>query len=221
LDNQFQVFKKHFLSQVILFGSLVFFCMVGCDRVTRYKILSFFFEGVPTPDDKRPGVGDDVNIVIITNVEKLDVMNPENRTIEPDKYGQKLSSSHEFARDCAQCHTGGFSSGQQELREPLPDLCYSCHRDLIQEGDYLHGPLNVGECIFCHDPHQSAYIHLQKAPEPLLCYRCHQQPDIAVIPGHQACLDKVCTDCHDPHGSSMPHLFKTGVEELNNPDSVD
>ena len=143
------------------------------------------------------------------------------RKAEPDKLGQKIASRHQFVKDCAACHTGGLSSGRQELRESLPELCYSCHADLYQEGDSLHGPLNVGECLFCHDPHQSAYVRLQKTPQPQLCYQCHQRSDIAVIPGHQDRLEGVCTDCHDPHGSSQPALLKANIKEQDTPDRVD
>ena len=203
---------------MILGGSIL--CLViGCDRVTRHNVLTFFFEGVPPLDGKTAGA--DANIVTITNVDKLDIMNTRERGVVIDATGQKRASRHEFVKDCAACHTGGLSSGRQELRQPLPVLCTSCHADLTQEGDFLHGPLNVGECVFCHDAHQSAYVHLQKAPQPQLCYRCHQKQDIAVIPGHSEQLEGICTDCHEPHGSSRPNLLKTTLNPQDEPARAD
>lgn len=219
-SSEVVILNRRLLSILLFFGGGTAFCLVGCDRTTRYKVLTFFFEGVPSPDgnvsdaEKQP--------IIVTNTgDRQDIMNPEGRVVEPDRFGQRLSSRHDFAKDCAQCHTGGLSSGQQELRKPLPDLCYSCHTDLHQEGDYLHGPLNVGECIFCHDPHQSAYVHLQKSPQPQLCYQCHLKENIAVIPGHEECLDGVCTDCHNPHSSADSKLLKTNEEKRGDPNSID
>jgi len=116
---------------------------------------------------------------------------------------------------------GDLRSGRQELKKILTDLCYSCHTNLYRESDYLHGPLNVGECLFCHDPHQSGYVHLQKAPEPDLCYRCHRKEDIATVPGHPEYLEMACTDCHDPHGSSVPDLLKPGWQQRNDLNATD
>ena len=191
-----------------MFAGIVLFCMIGCDREARYKVLTFFFEGVPEPGANKRGA--DANFVSMTNVQKLHLDRDGTRTVQVDKLGQKFASRHDFSRDCAQCHTGSMGSGRQELRAPLPEMCYSCHGDLHKEGDYLHGPLYVGECVFCHDPHSSAFVHLQKAPQPDLCFRCHQKADVVLIPGHREALNGVCTVCHDPHGSSVPKLLKVG-----------
>jgi len=192
-------------------AGIVLFCAIGCDRESRYKVLTFFFEGVPEPGAKKARRWvSDANTVTMTNAQLRDQQKDGNRAAPVDKLGQRLSSRHDFSRECDKCHTGGMTSGHQELRAPLPDLCYSCHSDLHQKGDYLHGPLYVGECVFCHEPHSSGFIHLQKAPQPDLCLRCHQESDLVLIPGHREALQGVCTDCHDPHGSSVPKLLRVG-----------
>lgn len=215
-----RMIKLRLFSLMVTLG-IILWVQTGCDRAAREKVLMFFFEGVPSSDGTPSGVGADPNIVILSKMDGVDVMNTNGRVIEPDPWGQKISSSHDFARDCAQCHTGGLRSGQQELREQVPDLCHSCHTDDRREGEFVHGPLNTGECLFCHDPHQSAYVHLQKAPEPALCFRCHQQGDIAAIPDHQERVDQVCTGCHDPHASPVRQLLKSGWEQSDDPDPVE
>ena len=185
----------------------------------RYKVLTFFFEGVPTPDGKVHGAEEDPNIIILTNTKIQDVFDSDTRISEPDQYGQRISSVHDVAKNCSQCHTDGFDS--DHLKVQPPDLCYSCHMDFHREKEYLHGPLNVGECVFCHNPHQSVFIHLQQAPQPQLCYRCHLQESVATIPGHRERLETRCTDCHDPHGSSGPGLLKPGWEEKDVSSRVD
>ena len=42
---------------------IISFCIIGCDQDTRYKVLTFFFEGVPEPGTKRSGWGSDANSV--------------------------------------------------------------------------------------------------------------------------------------------------------------
>lgn len=194
---------------MMLLGAVVLGVLIGCDRAARYEVLTFFFEGVPPLDGTHATAGADANVVILTNANIMSSMNPEHVVLQPDQFGQRVSSNHEFVRDCAQCHTGGFSSSRQDLRQDVPALCYSCHTDLHEPDDSLHGPLNVGECVFCHDPHQSAYVRLQKLPQPALCYSCHKVEDIVSIPGHAEPLQQACTGCHDPHGSSIPPLLKT------------
>ena len=53
-----------------------------------------------------------------------------------------------------------------------PTLCYGCH-DRIDEKRYVHGPLAVGDCLVCHDPHRgygAAHLREEQAP---LCGKCH------------------------------------------------
>mgnify|MGYP001571791565 CR=1 FL=1 len=37
---------------IVLLGVFVFFS-TGCDKYTRYKVLTFFFTGVPNPDEPQ------------------------------------------------------------------------------------------------------------------------------------------------------------------------
>ncbi|MDH4202811.1 MAG: hypothetical protein OEV87_07940 [Phycisphaerae bacterium] len=213
MSNQTRLLRKRVLLLLMFFAGVI-----GCDRTTRYKVLTFFFEGVPSPDAKY--IQSKPKDTILSSADRLKAVKSAN-VLVLDSLGQRRSSRHSIAKDCAQCHAGDLRSGRQELKTLLPKLCYSCHTDLYQESDYLHGPINVGECVFCHEPHQSAYVHLQKAPEPQLCYRCHQREDIATIPDHPEYLEKVCTDCHNPHGSPVPHLLKVDRQEQTDPDGVD
>ena len=209
MPNQHRKFYRRALVLLVFFSAILVLCVIGCNQDARYKVLTFFFEGVPKPGEENPRSRWNVNRGNVSAVQGTESGQENELALVRGKSGQKRSSRHGFSRDCAKCHTGGLTSGQQDLRTPLPELCYSCHADLYQESDYIHGPLNVGECVFCHDPHQSAYIHLQKAPQPDLCYRCHQRDDIAMIPGHDLALESICTDCHEPHGSPNPKLLKT------------
>ena len=188
----------------------------SCSREGRHKALTFFFEGVPDLDG--PGQGR-LRITRTTNVDLL-----SSATLRRKMGGvlsQKAGSIHAAARDCNACHAGTMNQRQRELIKPLPELCYSCHKNYETAGVYLHGPIAVGACVFCHDPHQSAYIYLQRARLPDLCYRCHTRQDIATIAGHADNPDVICTKCHDPHVSSMKKLLKPAAKLMADPNSVD
>ena len=189
--------------------------VAGCDREAKHKILTFFFEGVPPLDGEK--AGETATTTIDGSLQP--VVEEEAVSIKSKQLG---SVRHEPARNCEsnKCHIGGMNSGQQGLVEPMPDLCYSCHTDYHTCGDNLHGPIAVGECVFCHDPHRSKYVHLQKAPQPELCYQCHVPEEIKLVAGHQEMQDTICTDCHDPHVSSMEKLLKPVVRDEENPNTV-
>lgn len=186
----------------IMLCGLFLVAAAGCTDETRHKILTFFFEGVPP-------IGGE-----ITSEETVrtpdDPLKPAAEEKEPVSRRSKQSHStkHEPVSDCNKCHIGGMNSGRRELVEAMPYLCYSCHTNYHEAGAYLHGPVSVGDCVFCHDPHRSKYIHLQKAPQPKLCYQCHVVADMRSIPGHLQMQDTICTDCHDPHVSSERKLLK-------------
>jgi len=134
---------------------------------------------------------------------------------------QKDASVHKPAKDCTQCHPKKQMWGREKLIRQVPDLCYSCHTNYGKSAGYLHGPIVVGACLFCHNPHQSKYIHLQTAPQPDLCYQCHLSNDITQMEEHQGQLDVICTTCHDPHIGRLPKLIKPYREPVDDPNVID
>ncbi len=211
--------KRIVLYSMILGG--VFLAMaVGCDRNARYKILTFFFEGVPPLDSDISAAK---NKITKTITKKNDAGSP-TATVVGEKLTrllkQKRASKHKQVRNCSRCHVGNFGSGRRELIKALPDLCYSCHTNYHDAGGYLHAPVQVGDCVACHDAHQSMYVHLQKAPLPQLCLQCHLPEDMKTIEDHEDKLESICTDCHDPHTSSMRKLLKPSEQLKNDPNTV-
>ncbi len=97
-----------------------------------------------------------------------------------------------------------------------PELCLECHDDMIEDRDFLHGPVAAGACTSCHNPHASENSALLKAPISELCRSCHETIDARMSDRankHEPAADD-CTNCHDPHGgdnslnltSAMPDL---------------
>ena len=178
------------LMLLVLFG--IFF--VSCDKVKHHETLTFFFDGVPP-----------------LQPEMLQEEIVDANSLEPDQQGQKpLWYVHEPRKDCSICHgkrkQRGFSS-QIYLTKSVPKLCYDCHTDYTESSTYVHGPVAVGQCIFCHNPHKSKIKHLLVAPEPGLCYLCHDTDTIELIAAHLTKQLSPCTDCHNPHGSYTKALL--------------
>ncbi len=207
----FSVKKRIILDSIILAGVLLAL-VSGCDRGSRHKVLTFFFEGVPPLDADRQAADTEATV-------------KESPAVADEKLAgvsrQVSASRHEAGNDCQQCHLEQGGWDEKRLAEPLPDLCYSCHTDYGNAGGFLHGPIAAGECVFCHDPHRTKYVHLQKAPQPKLCYQCHLQEDIESIADHQDEQHQICTECHDPHMGSTRNLLKSQLESSDGPDSAD
>lgn len=183
---------------------LVFFVifLVSCDDVDRHEALTFFFDGVPPLGQEG------------LDGEFLDPNSPEFA-----QTGQTPAwYVHEPRKNCSICHgkrkQRSFSS-QTYLTAPVPKLCYNCHTDYTASAPFVHGPVAVGQCLFCHNPHKSKIEHLLIAPEPGLCYQCHDIDTIELIAAHLPKQLSACTDCHNAHASSAKALLKGSSSKTN------
>ena len=207
--------KKRMLWGILLSTVVLAGVIVGCSREERYKILTFFFEGVPSLDGEPQSEGPE----IVSRRRREDPS--ANRRTRPGRASlQTDASSHRPAGDCLRCHQKNRRWDRKQLYKPLPDLCYSCHTNYNLVPGNVHGPVVAGACLFCHDPHGSEYVHLQKAPEPALCYQCHVREDVDSITDHQNYHERVCSECHDPHISSDRMLLKRYRETKDDPNSA-
>lgn len=103
-----------------------------------------------------------------------------------------------------------------KLTAPVPELCYGCHDDFTTTGRFVHGPVAVEQCMFCHVPHEAANRFLLKKSVPQLCYMCHSETDIRAIAEHQTERLSGCTVCHEGHSGSTKGLLRQDAKEKTN-----
>lgn len=191
-DQHVPLFR--FVNGSIAFALLVYVTLVvgSCDKVERHKALEYFFDGVPP-------LGEDQLVA-------------EFGDPNTDQGQTAVWYVHEPRKDCTNCHhkrrSGGFSA-QTYLIALVPKLCHNCHVDYTETASFVHGPVAIGQCLFCHTPHKSRIEHLLKKPEPDLCYLCHDKNMIELIPAHLPGQTSACTDCHNPHAGSTKGLLKS------------
>ena len=183
---------KKIIIGLLLPLAAVFYYLAGCDPVQRYKVLTFFFDGVPPLGGPQVGL----------------IFEPNEPSLTDDSKSKSTVSRHKPYGDCDNCHTQQPKTGRPILQEPPPQLCYRCHTNYAAAQKYVHGPVAYGACLFCHNPHGSKFLKLQKAPQPDLCYQCHDQNDIEAISAHQSVPIENCTRCHDPHVGFTRTLLK-------------
>jgi predicted CXXCH cytochrome family protein len=138
---------------LICLAGMVMLC--GCEAQTRYKVLSFFFDGVPPPQDQS----------LLANV--ADAKGPDGEHVpRASKHGPYE------AKMCAACHDPNTNA----LLLPRDKLCFKCHE--VRTGRRQHGPFASGGCLVCHDPHRSSSQYLLVAPAKEFCMYCHDSKEI-------------------------------------------
>jgi predicted CXXCH cytochrome family protein len=158
--------------------------LAGCSGESRYRTLSFFFDGVPPPPGSKPA---------------------------ETASGQSAAESSKVAyvkhapyakRQCDGCHV---PSTNNLIAQP-PALCLRCHKMELEKKRHVHAPALAGFCRLCHDPHGSRHPALLNAAPREMCLYCHNAEDIAKNPTHAREPEAPCTQCHNPHADNRYFL---------------
>ena len=183
----------------IVASILAAICLLGgaCSEPARYRVLTFFFDGVPVPG-QAPAVGYEV-------VRRELPGSAGGRRAQPSV----INYTHTPFRkdDCGACHNP--TSGQL-FSTDREGLCAGCHRDVPGPARYVHGPVAVSDCLFCHHPHGSAYPGVLVAEATALCLRCHARADLSEGAHHADIDERSCIDCHHPHAGDDRFFLKHG-----------
>lgn len=180
--------------------------IASCDETRRYETLKFFFDGVEPSEPLR----------VTDKFVDPNLLDSSQQPQGPIWYVHK--PVHEPTEKCNNCHDTKRQSravGRAYLIAPLPKLCYGCHDDFTASAPNVHGPVAVGQCLQCHNPHKSQVRYLLEKPIPKLCYKCHDADSIESIPEHFVRELSSCTDCHNPHQSLERPLLKEGARKLS------
>ncbi len=199
-------------------------CFVACEQKTKHKVLTFFFTGVPELEEKTPT--DDPEVLPTKPKKKM-----------PLSSGQVLYSHPLWKKGaCGSCHqtrstfdiggvkeksirsfsTGGGMPGLLIL--PKNKICTQCHKDKIPkralaENLWLHNTTAKGECLACHDPHQSVYEkELRKSPAVICFLVCHEKGNYLSTLAHQT--GEECLSCHNPHMGVNKNLLTKEYKEI-------
>jgi len=174
-------------------------CMLcACDPLTRYKVASTVFDGVPHLPPPEQYCKDYHNQATAREREeeaKKKAERKDSGSIHPP-YAMKR---------CNGCHDKNSESG---FVAPKEKLCEVCHQNFIK-GSFGHGPAIVGSCLSCHVPHEAKFPRLLKFPKEELCQSCHHEARMTRnLHDIVAAKKIVCSDCHDPHSGNRRYFLK-------------
>lgn len=177
----------------------------SCDEETRYQVLSFFFDGVPPPGSQEQMV------TVVDSTRDSTATQPQARQPRVPQTTWYLHKPYKEKR-CNDCHESGFGNKLVENRVDI--LCKTCHEKFNERRLYTHGPVAVGQCMICHNPHRTTNEHLLIRAGQELCTFCHEAIDRETIPEHQLTAEQKCESCHSPHFSNISKQYlRTNVSE--------
>lgn len=191
--------RKLKMSRLVLHALIlvsILFYFSGCSTTHNYKVLSFFFDGVPDPAKVTADISNDS-----LNIPDSSIV--ANNTMR-NAITQVVHSPYQD-RQCNSCHD---QSRMGKLLKSPPKLCYQCHADFSSKYNVLHGPVGGGQCTQCHSPHSSSNSNLLIRTGQSLCQYCHDSKQLMETTPHKDIQDASCTECHDPHGGVDRNFLK-------------
>jgi predicted CXXCH cytochrome family protein len=164
----------------IAVGAIAAALWSGCSIEKHHGILSFFFDGVPNPDQWQHATAAERQVAM--------------------RQSPTYTIHQPFAEDrCSDCHTGF-----QIARTADSKLCMNCHQGKTDEHRFMHGPVAATACLWCHAPHESAFPALLKNSPRDVCIQCHTPAmlETSTVPEH-ADPTSNCISCHSGHGGEV------------------
>lgn len=104
---------------------------------------------------------------------------------------------------CQACHDEGAAQPTRDT--DVSAICQRCH-SRYDTKKHVHGPVAMGLCSACHDPHGSVNGSFLRMEVMDLCQDCHNEP---ITKAHsERSGGKPCLQCHNPHESDKPFQIK-------------
>ncbi|MEN3043722.1 MAG: cytochrome c3 family protein [Candidatus Hydrothermales bacterium] len=111
---------------------------------------------------------------------------------------------------CTHCHNPHSSPLNFLLREKLPYLCSSCHKELSKTALSFHAPFVDGKCKSCHDVHGNDKRSYLLRETNSLCFDCHKEMEEQYrVKKYKHPPIENCITCHNPHQSNFTMLLNS------------
>jgi len=198
---------NHRIWLLIVVGSFLGSLLVaGCASGNKRKWLSIFFDGVPaegaaTNRTARAPEAATNQIASIT---------PRSAYAKPAEWVEPVMFRHVPFKDekCNDCHESKFS---QRMKGSVKEVCSACHPKILPPAPTKHAPVESGECLSCHHPHQSTNKFLLVRTGKAMCFECHDDFLEKAKVKHAPVESGECLSCHAPHHSTNKFLLvRTG-----------
>ncbi len=167
--------------------------VTGCNQQSRYRMLTFFFDGVPDPNAPK-----------VEQAGGRPAANPGG----PSGPTVILASIHKPYKEekCDGCHTAAGADIHASALDSR--TCMGCHENVPLAYPVMHGPVASKACLWCHTPHQSEHPHLLRTKGTALCLQCHDLEVLSLASEGHKPNGPDCLSCHDAHGGQKRYMLK-------------
>lgn len=220
-QRNLRAFLERLTAAIVLTAALVVLAM-GCSVERDYKLLTFFFDGVPAPG----GTG--------TTPGTAGLQNPPELSPRLPGISRKVLSTHKPFTEgkCNACHAEGTTTrtppDQVRLQAIALDSsgCISCHEKTLTAYPKMHAAVTIQKaCLWCHAPHDSLHPSLQRTATASLCVQCHDADGLSKREGHpsgpalRTGKSVTCLTCHMAHGGTQSGFLKAQPATAPTPES--
>ena len=117
-------------------------------------------------------------------------------------------------KGCSPCHRLDFSRTAENPAEPRQSPCHDCHRKLMANYRFVHGPAAVWSCTACHETRGSGRKLSVRQPDEKVCLPCHENDWSKKKYLHGPTAAGNCTACHNPHASNENYFLRLNTADL-------
>ncbi len=119
----------------------------------------------------------------------------------------------EQEKGCSSCHGLDFRKSE-DPKDPLQSVCYQCHKKMLSEYQFSHGPSAVWSCLMCHDGKAKKPKLAVVKPDEKSCSACHDTSWDHKKYRHAPTAAGACTTCHNPHASNRQYFLRMETGDL-------
>ncbi len=119
----------------------------------------------------------------------------------------------EQEKGCSSCHGLDFRKAE-DPQDPLRSPCYQCHKKMLSEYSFTHGPSAVWSCLMCHDGKAKNPKLAVAEPVAPICGGCHEIRWEKMKFHHAPTAAGACTTCHNPHAENRRYFLRKETGDL-------
>lgn len=132
----------------------------------------------------------------------------------PKGFRHYLFHADEHEKGCTPCHELNFSKADGKQESPDRSPCYLCHKKLLSNYKYVHGPAAVWSCLMCHDGKGNSPKLAVVNPVDTTCANCHEKSWDGKKYLHGPTAAGNCTTCHNPHAADKAYFVRMDTADL-------